>query len=317
MLGSKLGWFGLILEFRTLIGLLNTSLWVDLVMKYQLICSLGFGTAMVVMFANVARTAPQARVGWEFEGQLESSNVVINVTKYTGDCPGVKSSTLKARFSSQAVLPAPNHRVVVRNISPGVAQPRPYTDREYSQGSNSEPTLMEFGAEHSDKKLRVLNGKNTFEYEIQNEGRVVKTGKFTSNIQENLTSLVRNGKWFEGEVCSNSAIGVNYCADVRRQKEYKCPGGKVLTAVLEALPGGQKGSRSGIFNRTGQLVNIVIDGDRYRFRADESQYFWHSDAVVVRYGDRKKMVQPGQRLQLRLKPSGSIELVDYPRSDKD
>jgi hypothetical protein len=305
------------LEFATLIGLLNPSPWVDLVMNYQVIGSLGFGTAMVVMFANGASTAPQSRVGWEFEGQIESSNVAIDVTKYTGDCPGLKSSTLKARFSSQAVLPAPNHRVIVRNISPGVAQPRPYTDREYSQGSNSEPTLIEFGAEHSDRRLRVLRGKNTFEYEIRHEGRVVKTGKFTSNIQENSTSLVRNGKWFDGEVCSNRAIGVNLCADVRRMQEYKCPGGKVLKTLFEAVPGGQRGSRSGIFNRTGQSVNIVIDGDRYRFRADESQYFQHSDAVVVRYGDRKKMVQPGQRLQLRLKPSGSIELVDYPRSDKD
>jgi hypothetical protein len=284
-------------------------------MKYQLVLSLAIGTAAVL--ANVARTAPLSRVGWEFEGQIEASNAVIDVTKYTGDCPGIKSSTLKARFSSFEISPAPKHRVIVRNLSPGMAQPRPYTDREYSQGSSSEPTLMEFGAEHSEKKLRVLRGRNTFEYEIQNEGRVVKTGKFTSNIQENSISLVRNGKWFEGEVCSNSAIGINYCADVRRQKEYKCPGGKVLKAVLEALPGGQKGSRSGIFNRTGQSVNIVIDGDRYRFRADESQYFWHSDSVVVRYGDRKKMVQPGQRLQLRLKPSGNVELVDYPRSDKN
>jgi hypothetical protein len=284
-------------------------------MKYQLVLSLAIGTAAVL--ANVAKTAPLSRVGWEFEGQIEASSAVINVTKYTGDCPGTKSSTLKARFSSVETPPGPKHRVVVRNLSRGMAQPKPYTDREYSQGSSSEPTLMEFGAEHSDKKLRVLNGKNTFEYEIQNEGRVVKRGQFMSNIQEDLTSLVRNGKWFEGEVCSNSAIGINYCADVRRQKEYKCPGGKVLKAVLEALPGGQKGSRSGIFNRTGQSVNIVIDGDRYRFRADESQYFWHSDSVVVRYGDRKKMVQPGQRLQLRLKPSGNVELVDYPRSDKN
>jgi hypothetical protein len=284
-------------------------------MKYQLMLSLAIGT--VVMFSNVARTAPQARVGWEFEGQTEASNVAIDVTKYTGDCPGTKSSTLKARFSSQEVSPAPKHRVIVRNVSPGLAQPRPYTDREYSQGGNSEPTLMEFGAEHSDKRLRVLRGKNTFEYEIRNEGRVVKTGKFMSNIQENSTSLVRNAKWFDGEVCSNSAIGLNFCADVRRMKEYKCPGGKILKTLLEAPPAGQTGSRSGIFNRTGQSVNIVIDGDRYRFRADESQYFQHSDVVVVRYGDRKKMVQPGQRLQLRLKPSGSIELVDYPRSSQD
>jgi hypothetical protein len=285
-------------------------------MKYQLVLFVGASTA--VMFANVARTAsPQARVGWEFEGQSIASSVAIEVTKYTGDCPGTKSSTLKARFSSQEVLPAPKHRVIVRNVTPGLAQPRPYTDREYSQGSSSEPTLIEFGTEHSERRLRVLRGKNTFEYEIQNEGRVVKADKFTSNIQENVITLARDGKWFDGEVCSNSAIGVNLCADVRRMKEYKCPGGKVLKTLLESLPGAQTGSRSAIFNRTGQSVNIVIDGDRYLFRADESQYFRHSDAVVVRYGDRKKMVQPGQRLKLRLKPSGSIELVDYPRSSQD
>jgi hypothetical protein len=286
-------------------------------MKYQLISSLGLGTAMVVMFSNVARTESQSRVGWEFEGQSISSIVGIDVTDYIGDCPGKKTSTLKARFSSQEVLPAPNHRVTVRNVTPGLAQPRPYTDREYSQGSSSELTLIEFGTEHSERKLRVLSGVNTFEYEIRGEGRTVKRGKFTSTIQEKKITLPRNGQWFDGEICSNSAIGVNLCADVRRMKEYKCPGGQVLKKLFEAMPTGQKGSRSGIFNRTGQSVNIVIDGDRYRFRADESQYFQHSDAVVVRYGDRKKMVQPGQRLQLRLKPSGSIELVDYPRSNKD
>ena len=132
-------------------------------------------------------TEPPPEIGWEFLGSRELNQVEINETKYKGECPGYSWSSQEARFTSSTTPPARKRRVIVKNITRGVASdPYPYTDREYYDGRSSEGTEMIFGTKHHSKYFRVLDGDNKFEYEIKERDRVLESGVFIAVIKRNI-----------------------------------------------------------------------------------------------------------------------------------
>jgi hypothetical protein len=63
--------------------------------------------------------APNAEVGFEFEGFQTLNSATVVSTEYTGECPGSQRETVKARFLSSTTPPAPGLRVIIRNVSRG------------------------------------------------------------------------------------------------------------------------------------------------------------------------------------------------------
>ncbi|NEQ86762.1 MAG: hypothetical protein F6K26_43920, partial [Moorea sp. SIO2I5] len=173
-------------------------------------------------------TEPAPEIGWEFLGSRELNQVEINETKYKGECPGYSWSSREARFTSSTTPPARKRRVIVRNITRGVASdPYPYTDREYYEGRSSEGTEMSFGKRHHSKYFHVLDGENTFEYEIKERDRVLESGVFTAVIKRNVDVRQRDSYPITKSVCMNSEVPMSLCADIRTLTEYKCGSGVI------------------------------------------------------------------------------------------
>ncbi|NEP48334.1 MAG: hypothetical protein F6K65_05645 [Moorea sp. SIO3C2] len=178
-------------------------------------------------------TEPAPEIGWEFLGSRELNQVEINETKYKGECPGYRRSSREARFTSSTTPPARKRRVIVRNITRGVASdPFPYTDREYDDGRSSEGTRMSFGTRHDSKEFHVLDGENTFEYEIKERDRVLESGVFTAVIKRNVDVRQRDSYPITKSVCMNSEVPMSLCADIRTLTKYKCRSNWVLRSFL-------------------------------------------------------------------------------------
>ncbi|NEO91810.1 MAG: hypothetical protein F6K56_16825 [Moorea sp. SIO3G5] len=178
-------------------------------------------------------TEPGPEIGWEFLGSRELNQVEIHETKYKGECPGYSLSSREARFTSSTTPPARKRRVIVRNITRGVASdPYPFTDREYYEGRSSEGTQMIFGTKHHSKYFRVLNGENKFEYEIKERDRVLESGVFTAVIKRNVDVRQRDSYPITKSVCMNSEVPMSLCADIRTITKYKC-GSRVIRSFLK------------------------------------------------------------------------------------
>ncbi len=179
------------------------------------------------------KTEPPSEIGWEFLGSRELNQVEINETKYKGECPGYSWSSREARFTSSTTPPARKRRVIVRNITRGVASdPYPYTDREYYEGRSSEGTQISFGTKHHSKYFHVLNGENKFEYEIKERDRVLESGVFTAVIKRNVDVRQRDSYPITKSVCMNSEVPMSLCADIRTITEYKCGSDWVIQSFL-------------------------------------------------------------------------------------
>ncbi|AOY83142.2 hypothetical protein BJP36_27695 [Moorena producens JHB] len=178
-------------------------------------------------------TEPPPEIGWEFLGSRELNQVKINETKYKGECPGYRRSSREARFTSSTTPPARKRRVIVRNITRGVASdPYPYTDRKYDEGRSSEGTRMSFGTRHHSKEFHVLDGENTFEYEIKERNSVIESGVFTAVIKRNVDVRQRDSYPITKSVCMNSEVPMSLCADIRTLTKYKCRSNWVLRSFL-------------------------------------------------------------------------------------
>ncbi|EGJ30671.1 MULTISPECIES: hypothetical protein [Moorena] len=176
---------------------------------------------------------PAPEIGWEFLGSRELNQVEIHETKYKGECPGYSWSSREARFTSSTTPPARKRRVIVKNITRGVASdPFPYTDREYDEGRSSEGTRMSFGTRHDSKEFHVLDGENTFEYEIKERDRVLESGVFTAVIKRNVDVRQRDSYPITKSVCMNSEVPMSLCADIRTLTKYKCRSNWVLRSFL-------------------------------------------------------------------------------------
>jgi len=68
-------------------------------------------------------------VGLEIIGSPSLNRLVIPMYRYTGECPGFSKGIVRASFTSTAFPPSRDRRVIVRNVSRGVASdPFPFTE---------------------------------------------------------------------------------------------------------------------------------------------------------------------------------------------
>ena len=96
---------------------------------------------------------------------------------------GTVAEGFRAWFVSPSLPPAPNLRVIIRNVTAGINQnPSPYTDRTYDKGWISEELTLGFGTKHDGDAFVLADGKNSFTYEIKQGDRVLESGSFNATI---------------------------------------------------------------------------------------------------------------------------------------
>jgi hypothetical protein len=279
-------------------------------------------TQPAVQPAAPPKPAPVAEVGLEFEGVRELNQVALAEMIYQGECPGTDTGEIVARFTSTKTPPAPGRRVVVKAVTRGLgSDPFPYTDREYEKGRASEATRLTFGTRHDGAGLRVLPGENQFEYEIKEGGRVIDAGSFTAQIEKRQQTTQRDAAPRTEQVCANSSVAANVCADLRTRTEYKCPNGNVLRRVFEP---NDPNVATLISNQTFSPVYFLVNnevqslqpGDSRTYRTSASTYLnlRYNPKCTTCKPDRGFSLQPGKRYRFRSPNSsgGEIQLVDYP-----
>ncbi len=96
---------------------------------------------------------------------------------------GTVAEGFRAWFVSPALPPAPNLRVIIRNVTTGINQnPSPYTNRTYDKGWISEELTLGFGTKHNGDSFVLADGQNSFTYEIKQGDRVLESGAFNATI---------------------------------------------------------------------------------------------------------------------------------------
>ncbi len=209
---------------------------------------------------TVTVSAPPKAVGLRFGAQSQLNQAEFLVTEYSGDCAGIQTSELAASFISEKTPPAPYRRVLIRNITRGIiANPYPYTDREYDERRpSSETARTSLGSTHNGKYFNLMEGENEFEYEIKERDRVIDSGKFSAQIVKTLQRVQRDAEWENKKVCKNSSVSLNDCEDVRMSRQFKCSDGRVLKSFMEP---DDSETYTRISNHTGSVIIFEIDGD--------------------------------------------------------
>ncbi len=101
---------------------------------------------------------------------------------------GTVAEGFRAWFVSPSLPPAPNLRVIIRNVTAGMNQnPSPYTDRTYDKGWISEELTLDFGTKHNGDSFVLADGKNSLTYEIKQGDRVLESGSFNATITRRKT----------------------------------------------------------------------------------------------------------------------------------
>ncbi|MEX0271465.1 tetratricopeptide repeat protein [Leptolyngbyaceae cyanobacterium UHCC 1019] len=96
---------------------------------------------------------------------------------------GTVAEGFRAWFVSPTLPPAPNLRVIIRNVTAGMnPKSLPYTDRTYNKGWISEELTLDFGTQHNGDVFVLADGKNRFTYEIKQGDRVLESGEFNATI---------------------------------------------------------------------------------------------------------------------------------------
>jgi hypothetical protein len=270
-----------------------------------------------------AQTYNTQNIGWEVEGSSQINRIALSEIEYVGECPGLVKDIKAARFVSTKTPPNRKQRVVVRNLTPGLAgDPSPYTDRKYDRGRTSESTQMELGNNHSNQRFRVTPGENLFEYEIRQRNQVIDSGRFTAVVDRLTQKRQRDAIWYEDQVCANSAVDLKVCADRRERKQYRCEDGKALKTQMNW---NDDRVLTTIFNQTERNITAKIEGELYPIEAGDSirlrrQLSGRSDQLNVRFNMgpnttwKNTNVTIGKQLKFQNRfGSGEIELVDYPR----
>lgn len=160
-------------------------------------------------------------------GGAALNEISVPVYKFVGECPGRATGSQATVFTSSKTPPAPDLRVVIRNVTVGVASdPYPYTDREYESGYASEETNISLGGRHSKKYFHVIpNRLNRFEYEIRQDDAVIERGQFAARVNSREVVQERNRRRVEEQYCSTGQP-LHKCDDDNLRVRYvmKCPG---------------------------------------------------------------------------------------------
>jgi len=172
-------------------------------------------------------------VGLEIIGSPSLNRLVIPMYRYTGECPGFSKGIVKASFTSTAFPPSRDRRVIVRNVSRGVASdPFPFTDRDYSRGRGSQITEITIGSGHDGQFLIVRQGENDFDYTIKEKNTIVDQGTFTAYVETATIVEEKNKVPTTKRVCPGNRIDdplgiINLLGSIICDKEevtvYECP----------------------------------------------------------------------------------------------
>jgi hypothetical protein len=173
---------------------------------------------MVAVTSGYAQNLPV--VGFLFSGRgvgnAQQPAVSLVGTRYTGECPGESTPSIRARFFSQTTRPAPELRAVVKNVTFGFSgETKPFTDREYFNGDVSEGFEVRFGDQHTGRFLAVQPGENQFEYEIKRGKQVIESGQFSASFDEKTIEKNRSARtvWRETKYCRKYDKKKKHCID--------------------------------------------------------------------------------------------------------
>lgn len=179
------------------------------------------------------KQAESPEVGLEIIGSPSLNRLVIPMYRYTGECPGFSKGIVKASFTSTAFPPSRDRRVIVRNVSRGVASdPFPFTDRDYSRGRGSQITEITIGSGHDGQFLIVRQGENDFDYTIKEKNTIVDQGTFTAYVETTTIVEEKNKVPTTKRVCPGNRIDdplgiINLLGSIICDKEevtvYECP----------------------------------------------------------------------------------------------
>jgi hypothetical protein len=291
-------------------------------MKHFALSTFGFSIFLLGATASVS-FASGGGAGLEIVGQQARNVLTFYRTKYEGDCPGSEMERPKAYFTSPQTPTSRKRRVRIDNLTAGFTNP-PYTDREYEDNGRSETTTLDFGAEHSSKQFRIRPGENRFSYRITERKNLIESGEFTAIVNLQETIRQRNASWQNTEVCANSSVSLETCADRRSARQFVCPNGPVLkTDLLD------KGNyyRTVLSNRSDHKIEVEFDHQKYRLYPGEAVNLQTSNttsfSLSVRYRIKdgtwqSASVTPAKYMQFReTSHSKQIELVDLNRSDRN
>lgn len=231
---------------------------------------------------------PVRETGFVFEGEGTMNRVSALMVEYTGECPGKdEPPDMTAWFISDSTPTGRRRRVRITNVTTGLDPNRlPYTDRGYDQNKSSEKISFRFGNKHGDSRFRVRPGLNQFQYQIrEGNDRILEEGTFAANFDLETRSQVRNSQLISSQVCANSSISLNRCADIRTENKWQCPNGSVVRREISP-PGPPQ---------------TVIRND-----SPDTVYF------QVNNGDR--VLGPGEAMELRGNSPGSVR---YSQSSGD
>lgn len=277
----------------------------------------------------MAQFTPEA--GWIVRGQQELNYIPITEIKYDGECPGKEDNPSQdVWFYSSQTTPAPGRRVVVRNVTRGLASdPYPYTDREYEEGRQSERARMTFGTEHRGQYFVALDGENQFEYEIKQNDLVIESGSFTAVVDRIPDVRRRDARVETQSVCANSAVSLYLCADIRTLSEYICPNNRVIRTVVE--PDFSE-IKTLVSNQTRRTVDYTLNGRIYRLSTGQDNIHTANSLRIVfepgcytqRIGRSRRRIcapakfrdlQLGKRYKFSVSPNNNslVELIEFPR----
>ncbi|MEG3967698.1 MULTISPECIES: hypothetical protein [unclassified Microcoleus] len=146
-------------------------------------------------FTVSAQQTSEAQFRVKNENAFNINLIQFKRTEYVGACAGTVFSpdSQSARFVSSKTPPAPNRRVMIKNVTDGMeTNPYPYTDRSYDKGEFSEDFAFKLGNSHKTRTFSVLEGENKFLYEIKENDQVREQGALTAEVSiQNLGTFPR------------------------------------------------------------------------------------------------------------------------------
>ncbi|MBD2463796.1 hypothetical protein H6G89_22605 [Oscillatoria sp. FACHB-1407] len=254
-----------------------------------------------------AQSQVPAEIGLVFEGVREMNDITLTTFQYTGECPGRVNPEVTAWFKSEQTPPGRRRRVIIRNVTPGVRpSEQPFTNREYDEGTISESFLIEFGTSHSNRRFRVLEGENEFQYEILERRNVIESGRFYAYFENNVQTQARNSTFQTQQVCANAAVPIGACADVRTLNRWSCPDGNIVRQ--ETIPQGP--TRTTISNQMFYAVSYEVGGRIYRLQPGDEQVLTGNNfsSIVIIHPETgvtaTRPLAPGARYRFTSNASG-------------
>lgn len=138
-----------------------------------------------------AATAPlesEAVLGGLFRGSVPLEEVVLETTRYVGDCPGSTDTRLRQVELRSSVPTCEQCRVRITNGRTGG-----YSDREYTPNrQGSQDFILGLGSRHHQQFLSLEEGPNPFTFAIRQQDTVIAAGAFTLEVGVVVEQVQRN-----------------------------------------------------------------------------------------------------------------------------